>query len=50
MAPLSMAVQFRVRYWTEWGQNLVICGADPRLGGWDPRKGVWMQCQVRDRV
>ena len=39
-------VGFRIKYWTEWGQNLVVCGNDPRLGSWDVRKGVFMRCQV----
>jgi hypothetical protein len=48
MASGQMSVQFRVKYWTEWGQNLVVCGPDARLGAWDVRKGVWMHCQVSD--
>ena len=43
-------VGFRIKYWTEWGQNLVVCGNDPRLGSWDVRKGVFMRCQVSARA
>ena len=43
-----MTVAFHVRYWTEWGQNLVVVGSHPKLGEWDVRKGAWMHCQVRD--
>lgn len=42
------SIEFRVKYWTTWGQNLVVVGPDPRLGGWDVKKGVFMHCQVRE--
>ena len=48
-APRPTLVGFRVKYWTEWGQNLVVVGNHPKLGEWDVRKGVWMHCQVRAR-
>ena len=48
-APRPILVGFRVKYWTEWGQNLVVVGNHPKLGEWDVRKGVWMHCQVRAR-
>jgi hypothetical protein len=46
-ATTKVNVGFRVKFWTEWGQNLVVCGSTRRLGGWDVRKGLWMHCQVR---
>lgn len=27
-----------------WGENLVLCGDDERLGGGEPGRGTWMQC------
>ena len=42
------SIEFRIKYWTTWGQNLVVVGPDPRLGGWDVKKGVFMHCQVRE--
>jgi hypothetical protein len=48
--PPKITVGFRIKYWTEWGQNLVVCGNDPRLGSWDVRKGVFMRCQVSARA
>eukprot|EP00227_Mantoniella_beaufortii_P021056 CAMPEP_0197575278 /NCGR_PEP_ID=MMETSP1326-20131121/731_1 /TAXON_ID=1155430 /ORGANISM="Genus nov. species nov., Strain RCC2288" /LENGTH=117 /DNA_ID=CAMNT_0043138017 /DNA_START=191 /DNA_END=540 /DNA_ORIENTATION=+ len=42
--PSWVTLRFRVKYWTVWGQNLVLCGSDPRLGAWDVRKGVFMHC------
>jgi len=44
--PSWVTLRFRVKYWTVWGQNLVLCGSDPRLGAWDVRKGVFMHCHV----
>jgi hypothetical protein len=46
LAGAMVSVRFRVKYYTVWGQNVVVCGSDPRLGAWDVRKGVWMHCQV----
>ena len=48
MADTLTTVSFRVKYWTEWGQNLVVVGGHPKLGDWDVRKGVWMHCEVRN--
>ena len=48
MADALTTVSFRVKYWTEWGQNLVVVGGHPKLGEWDVRKGVWMHCEVRN--
>jgi|TARA_B110000971_G_scaffold218811_1_gene258407 hypothetical protein len=43
-------VSFRVKYWTTWGQNLVVVGSHAQLGEWDVRKGIWMHCEVRFSV
>ncbi|MDA9098485.1 hypothetical protein N9L76_06065 [bacterium] len=48
MTDVLTTVSFRVKYWTEWGQNLVVVGSHPKLGEWDVRKGIWMHCEVRD--
>lgn len=48
MTDVLTTVSFRVKYWTEWGQNLVVVGSHKKLGEWDVRKGIWMHCEVRD--
>ncbi len=40
----SVTLRFRVPFPTRWGENLVLCGDDDRLGGWEPARGAWMQC------
>ena len=39
-----VTLRFRVPYATVWGENLVLCGDDERLGAWEPARGSWMQC------
>jgi hypothetical protein len=39
-----VTLRFRVPYATVWGENLVLCGDDDRLGAWEPARGSWMQC------
>lgn len=41
---LSVTLRFRVPFQTRWGENLVLCGDDDRLGAWEPARGIWMQC------
>ncbi|GMN64331.1 hypothetical protein TIFTF001_033402 [Ficus carica] len=36
----SVNVRFRLPYYTQWGQSLVVCGSEPVLGGWDVKKGL----------
>jgi hypothetical protein len=40
----SVTLRFRVPFPTRWGENLVLCGDDDRLGAWEPARGSWMQC------
>ncbi|GLJ46730.1 hypothetical protein SUGI_0985310 [Cryptomeria japonica] len=35
-------LRFRIPYYTQWGENLVVCGSDPAVGGWDVNKAVRM--------
>ncbi|CAM6114987.1 unnamed protein product [Calypogeia fissa] len=35
-------VRFRVPYYTQWGQNLMLSGSDPLLGNWTLSQGQWM--------
>lgn len=37
-------VVFRTKYWTNWGENVVVCGPAEALGGWNPERGVRMSC------
>ncbi|KAM6570952.1 hypothetical protein CsatA_015032 [Cannabis sativa] len=33
-------VRFRLPYYTQWGQSLVVCGSEPVLGAWNVKKGL----------
>lgn len=33
-------VSFRIPYYTEWGQSLLVCGSEPVLGSWNIKKGL----------
>lgn len=35
-------LRFRIPYYTQWGENLAVCGSDPAVGGWDVNKAVRM--------
>ena len=35
-------LRFRIAYYTQWGQNLMICGSDAQLGSNNIKQGVWM--------
>lgn len=36
----SAKVSFRIPYFTQWGQSLLVCGSQPVLGSWNVKKGV----------
>lgn len=36
----SVNVSFRLPYYTQWGQSLLVCGSEPILGSWDVKKGL----------
>lgn len=36
----SVTVSFRIPYYTNWGENLLVCGSDSVLGSWNVKKGV----------
>ncbi|KAH9299660.1 hypothetical protein KI387_031342, partial [Taxus chinensis] len=35
-------IRFRIPYYTQWGENLAVCGSDPGVGCWDPNKALRM--------
>ncbi|KAG6552731.1 hypothetical protein Mapa_005678 [Marchantia paleacea] len=35
-------IRFRIPYYTQWGQNLMISGSDALLGNWTVAQGQWM--------
>lgn len=35
----SLNVNFRIPYYTHWGQSLLVCGSEPVLGSWNVKKG-----------
>lgn len=36
----SVKISFRLPYFTQWGETLVVCGSVPVLGSWNVKKGV----------
>uniref|UniRef100_A0A803LZX8 4-alpha-glucanotransferase n=1 Tax=Chenopodium quinoa TaxID=63459 RepID=A0A803LZX8_CHEQI len=36
----SVSVNFRIPYFTHWGQSLLVCGSVPSLGSWNVRRGL----------
>ena len=36
----SVTVRFRLPYFTQWGQSLLVCGSDPLIGAWNVKKGL----------
>ncbi|XP_039010895.1 4-alpha-glucanotransferase DPE2-like [Hibiscus syriacus] len=36
----SVKITFRIPYYTEWGQSLLVCGSEPMLGSWNIKKGL----------
>ncbi|XP_047332614.1 4-alpha-glucanotransferase DPE2 [Impatiens glandulifera] len=38
----SVTVRYRVPYFTQWGQSLIVCGSEPFLGSWNVKKGILM--------
>nr|XP_043619388.1 4-alpha-glucanotransferase DPE2 isoform X2 [Erigeron canadensis] len=37
---VSVNVRFRIPYYTQWGQSLVVCGSEPMLGSGNVKKGI----------
>jgi 4-alpha-glucanotransferase len=38
----KVTLSFRLPYFTQWGQNLMVCGSDPALGAWKTKQGLRM--------
>lgn len=36
----SVNVTFRLPYYTQWGQSLLVCGSEALLGSWNVKKGL----------
>ncbi|XP_078442924.1 disproportionating enzyme 2 [Wolffia australiana] len=36
----SVTLTFRIPYYTQWGQSLLISGSDPLFGNWDVKRGI----------
>jgi len=36
----SVTITFRIPYYTQWGQSLLVCGSVPLLGSWDVKRGL----------
>ncbi|KAF9599354.1 hypothetical protein IFM89_036811 [Coptis chinensis] len=41
LKPLKMInLSFRIPYYTEWGQSILVYGSEPLLGSWNVKKGL----------
>lgn len=36
----SVTVTFRIPYYTQWGQSILVCGSMPLLGSWNVKRGI----------
>ncbi|KAI9160495.1 hypothetical protein LWI28_008665 [Acer negundo] len=36
----SLNVNFRIPYYTQWGQSVLVCGSEHILGSWNVKKGL----------
>lgn len=39
----SVKVCFRIPYYTQWGQHLIVCGSEALLGSWNVKKGLLLR-------
>nr|GMD48064.1 4-alpha-glucanotransferase DPE2 [Ipomoea batatas] len=39
----SVKVCFRIPYYTQWGQHLIVCGSEAMLGSWNVKKGLLLK-------
>lgn len=39
----SPSINFRIPYYTQWGQSLLVCGSEPVLGSWNVKKGFLLR-------
>ncbi|KAL0428431.1 UNVERIFIED_CONTAM: 4-alpha-glucanotransferase DPE2 [Sesamum latifolium] len=39
----SVIVSFKIPYYTQWGQHLLVCGSEPVLGSWNVKKGLLLR-------
>ncbi|KAJ4961326.1 hypothetical protein NE237_021236 [Protea cynaroides] len=37
---------FKLPYYSQWRQSLLVCGFKPVLGSWNMKKGVWFKLQI----
>nr|XP_027066920.1 4-alpha-glucanotransferase DPE2-like [Coffea arabica] len=44
----SVTVSFRIPYYTQWGQHLLVCGSEPILGAWNVKKGLLLSPYNQD--
>jgi 4-alpha-glucanotransferase len=40
--PNSVTILFKIPYYTQWGQSLVIAGSDPIFGSWNLKQAISM--------
>jgi 4-alpha-glucanotransferase len=38
-----MKILFRIEYFTEWGQEILVCGSSPELGNWDTERALHLR-------
>ncbi|PIN19639.1 4-alpha-glucanotransferase [Handroanthus impetiginosus] len=39
----SVILNFKIPYYTHWGQHLLVCGSEPILGSWNAKKGLLLR-------
>lgn len=39
----SVRLNFRIPYYTQWGQHLLVCGKEALIGSWDVKKGLLLR-------
>lgn len=39
----SVTLCFKIPYYTEWGQNILLCGSEPALGAWNVKRGLLLK-------
>ncbi|XP_051149443.1 4-alpha-glucanotransferase DPE2 isoform X2 [Andrographis paniculata] len=39
----SVTLCFKIPYYTQWGQHLLVCGSEPVLGAWNVKRGLLLK-------
>lgn len=39
----SVTLCFKIPYYTQWGQQILVCGSEPTLGAWNVKRGILLK-------